>query len=646
MDQNDTPTPDTNPPNPKKTARLPQVDLVEFTRARIFLFILLIILILLFNANPIIVSIITTILILLSIDKMFGPIANVILKYTDKLISILFKPLEWLWLFLFVRHRTSLGDWLKRHRQPVIYIIVIIAILTLLGTTTLRPTFMTESGNLNDYACLNTDLPWPTCNPGLGVSTLPNGVRIGLIASNTSDSPFDQSTLNQDETKVEKLIFAENLHGCTGQHITLIVLTMLSRTVEDPLSSAKVGLQELQGSYLAQLAHNTTRPQPTVKICLAIANMGTADTASKESKLVKSYPDNYSLPRVIHQIAQLVHTDSTVRGIVGLPYSQQTTEALDLIKGYRDLSAIPIISGSASGVLADTPNLYLIASPNHSQGAALAQFFCDRLKQSQSSDSIAMLRDDQHAYSSNFQSEFNNAVTSINCIDPAHKKTIPYATGDADSIRKAVYEALGQHFKYILFPDYDQNMDTVELEIHQVLQDHASDITILGGGAINNLDTTTHFSYTHVYATSSTGPLPKTDPIAKSFIEHEFSKPLFENAIPSKLWIPKDTLQTYDEVKAFAQIIRNLHNGDLPQVTFNKILANISFEGASDQVTFQGYATNGHRSEREQGYVYITCNDYAHNLHLITKYITVNDDTNNPARNLPLSQAEGASICT
>jgi len=252
-----------------------------------------------------------------------------------------------------------------------------------------------------------------------------------------------------------------------------------------------------------------------------------------------------------------------------------------------------------------------------------------------------MLTDSANAYSRSLELAFNDAV---NCGDPTHRTTIPYTNGDPTSIREAVDQALKQHARYLLFPGYDQDMDTVELEIHQVLQDHANDITIIGGDGINNVDATTHYSYNHVYATAFTGPLSQTNPIANDFIQQGFAKPPFENAIPSQLWIPAGALQAYDAFNVFAQTVKNWQYGST-QDEFNAVLANISFNGVSGEITFQGNRNNGHSSDRDQGYIYITCNDYEHNIHLITKYSAINAD-NSPVQNLPLSQTDGASVCS
>ena len=80
MNQDGTPTTlDPDQPNSQtngqQTPRGKQGAKVEYARARIFLFVLLPILILLFNTNTIAVSIITTMLILLSISNLFDPVS-------------------------------------------------------------------------------------------------------------------------------------------------------------------------------------------------------------------------------------------------------------------------------------------------------------------------------------------------------------------------------------------------------------------------------------------------------------------------------------------------------------------------------------------------------------------------------------------
>jgi hypothetical protein len=636
MDQNGTATHDPNQPDPQTTIQQPPVDQNgssvpnsnkgKYTRTRIFLFISLPILILLFNSNTIAISVITTILILLSISDMFGPVANNILKYTDILLSPFFISFKWIWDFLFVKHLKRLGNWLTKHRRSVIDIVAIIAILILLGATTLSPFVTTVRGKLSDYACLQHGWSRP-CNSGVGVSSLRNGVRIGLITDNTY-GPFDQSTFNQDEKNVEGLIFTENRQACTGQHTTLIVATMLSRTVEDPQNAAVLGLQHLQGDYLAQHHYNATHPARP--LCLAIANLGTPDTANNTSLVVNACSDCYSMPQVMHQIAQFAHADSSVHGIVGFPFSQQVKEALQIIKDdEQSLALLPIISPSASSDnFSDTTNFYRIDLPDQNQAGAMAQFFCHHLMQNQSSSSIAILMDPSDFFSGDLPIDFRN---NVNCLDSTHKFfPILYKNGDSASILNAIDVALQQdHANYIFFPGYDQDLDTIESEIHKDLQGNAKTVTIIGGDGINNVNVTTHYSYTLVYSVNFAQPLPNTEPFVQDFIKDGFFKP-YTTPIPAipaaDFWMPTDTFLNIDAVQAFTHTLQILHNPNFTQEEFNAALRSISFQGETGNVTLQGNRVNsGHRSDRTEQNAYITCYDYQHILHLVDSYDTLTD---------------------
>lgn len=185
-------------------------------------------------------------------------------------------------------------------------------------------------------------------------------------------------------------------------------------------------------------------------------------------------------------------------------------------------------------------------------------------------------------------------------------------------------------------------MDTVEYELHQKLQENASQVTIIAGDAINNVSSTTHYSYSRVYATSFTAPLPQFTPVVKDFIQQDFSQPLSEG--PSHLWLPTDALLTYDAVNAFVQAENN-EKSVSDQKDFDSALASVTFSGASGEVAFQGVRGNGHMSDRDQGYVYITCNDYSHTNHLLAGYSIINNGNSRP-QELPLSSADGVSLCS
>ena len=606
---------------------------------RSILFFLLFFLILLFYSNLFVATILAALFNLLSVS-IFDSISSAIFDYCERAIRFVFSPLIWLGKFLFVGHFTSVNLWLTqhvgprivRHSQSVTIIVTLIITVIMLASTILHPVFATAVGNVNDSVCLKTSLPWPSCASGVGVSPpLPDGVRIGLITDNTN-GPFDQSAFNQDEKIVEKLIFGENQQACTGQHITLVLVTMLSRTVEDPQSSATLGVQHLQGNYLAQHHYNATHP--ALPLCFAIANVGTSDTADAHSPAVQKCSECYSMPQVLHRIAQFAHNDASVRGIVGFPFSQQVTEALQIIKNNeQSLASLPVISPSASSDnFSNLANFYRINSPNQNEAAVIAQYFCSHLVQSQSSPSIAILTDPANDFSGDLAIDFQNALTNLKCIDPAKMfSSIRYTNYDPTSIQKAVDQALKQnHASYIFFPGYDQDMDAVESQVYKDLPSSADTVTIIGGDGINNVNAATHYSYTRVYSANFAQPLPRTEPFVQDFINAGFANAYAKQTPtidPSYFWMPTDTFLDIDAVQAMTTAVQALPDTHFTQNDFNTALQSISFPGETGNVTLQGNRVSSrHMSDRTQQYVYITCYDTKHILHLIDRYIANTDN--------------------
>lgn len=628
MDQDDTTAPISKTPTPKTT---------DSKWIRRLLFFILFFLIILSYSNLIIATIFAALVNLLSIS-IFDSIANAILEYCGKVITILGSILTRSGNFLFVKHLTSfgrwfashIGRWFEHHRPFVTNTLTLVITIIVLAATILRPSFATTFGNVNDYVCLKTSLPWSTCASGVGVSTLPDGVRIGLVTDNTY-GPFDQSLDNQDEVQVEKLIFGENKQVCTGQHMTLVAVTMLSRTVEDPGTSATLGVQDLEGNYLIQHHYNATHP--ALPLCLAIANMGTSDTADAGSPEVAVCVTCYSMPLVMHQIAQFAHADPSVRGIVGLPYSQQVKEALQIIKdNEQSLTSLPIISPSASSDnFSNLPNFYRVNSPDQNQAVALAQYFCSNLVRSQSSPSIAILTDPTNYFSGDLAIDFQNALNKLNCIAPAKIfSSIRYTNYDPASVQNAVHQALQDGVNYIFFPGYDQDMDTVEEEVYNDLPNSASSVTIIGGDGINNVNATTHYSYTRVYSANFAQPLLRTGSFVNDFINDGFAKAYATQTPtidPSYFWMPTDTFLAIDAVQAVTQTVQALPDIHFTQSDFNTVLQSISFQGVTGGVTLQGNRVNSrHISDRTQESVYITCYDTKHILHLVDSYLANTDD--------------------
>ncbi|GAC1666690.1 MAG: hypothetical protein PVS3B1_03060 [Ktedonobacteraceae bacterium] len=217
-------------------------------------------------------------------------------------------------------HIPGIGRRIRSRLHIIIPIVCVVAIVYLLFHVSVSNALST----FNDFSCLHTSVPIPSiaCNSGVGITSLPNGARIGLITS-AEQGPFDLSSMNDEEKQVEAAISRENATACAGPHITLAEVTLLSRTIEDPVSSAAKGLDDLRGVYLAQHDYNATKAhyslaerngRPFVSVCLVVANLGTLVTADQTSGA-----ELYSMPQVVQQLVQYARHDTNFRGIVGFP---------------------------------------------------------------------------------------------------------------------------------------------------------------------------------------------------------------------------------------------------------------------------------------------------------------------------------------
>ncbi|GCE14445.1 hypothetical protein [Tengunoibacter tsumagoiensis] len=597
------------------------------TNVRFITFIILIVFLLICSGNQIAFSFITGLLALFTVGT-FEPVSNKIIEFVEK-------PLAWvvdLFKLLFA-HLASRG--LKRHSQLFLNVCVALVLLLTLGVTTLSRSRSVLAGNINDTICLNWQASWwISCSSGLGMTMLPNGVQVGLIKDGSA-GPFDQTSLNESEKQIEKLIFAQNKRACSSPHITLAVVTMLSRTVENPYSSANVGLQDLRGAVLAQQKYNSQHP--TFQLCLVIANLGTSETANENSGLVSQCSDCYSLPIIVHQLAQFAHTDGHLRGIIGFPYSQQSKEALAERAKLPQTALLPIISPSASATtLSNNGNFYRIASPDTSQGLVLGQFFCNHLLHGQW-PTLAIFSDDADVYSHSLQFAFSNHLSCADKVNLVHES---YKNGNTASIQAAVRRALLQdHASYIFFPGYNADLDNLEFEIRNNLRDQASTLTVMGGDGLYDIDGTTHFAYAPIYSTIFTSPVPADSAFVQQYLKNQFPLPYLANSIPSQTLFPPHTILAYDAATAFTEAFKHFGSSDFSQADFNTTLGTVSFSGVSGYTALQGDQNNGHISDRNEGSVYVTCTDRLRTIHLTAYYTSVNI-TNGNVIELPASNEQ------
>ena len=306
------------PPDPQQTNQLTQDPPSRKGITRAFLCILLAILFLVFFKSSDVLQMLGLALAFLSIN-LFEPVFSIVDRADPFVWNILLTIASGL-RHVISFHIPTIRRSIRVRLHFIIPIVCVVAVVYLLFHNAVEGAL----SSFNDFSCLRTSLPVPNavCNSGAGITTLPDGARVGLITDATQ-GPFDLSSLNAQERQVEAAIFQEDVTACSGPHITLAEVTLLSRTIEDPDGSASKGLDDLRGAYLEQHDYNATKAaynpaehsgRSFVSLCLIVANLGTLVTADQTSG-----SDLYSVPQVVQQLVQYNRHDPTFRGIVGFP---------------------------------------------------------------------------------------------------------------------------------------------------------------------------------------------------------------------------------------------------------------------------------------------------------------------------------------
>jgi hypothetical protein len=600
---------------------------------RFFLCLLLLALFLLFFRNSDAFQIFGVFATILGIN-LFEPVFSFIDRLDPVIWWLLFR-IEAFLRALFTFHLSGAGRRIRGNTHVIISIICVLIITYLLSHTLVSDGVVAAK----DYACLNTGLPVPStlCNSGVGVTTLPNDVRYGLITS-VDQGPFDTSPLNGQERQVESLIFNEDKQACSGPHVTVADVTLLSRTIEDPSDSASKGLDDLHGVYLAQHDYNATRSsydpaqhngQPFVSLCLVIANLGTLVTADQ-----KSAGNLYTMPMLVKQIVQFSRYDHTFRGVVGFPYSTHAAEGTKAFQQWGRQN-IPIVSPSATSyMLSNVPNFYRVSPPDGSQGQAMAYYTCNVLAK-QVVNGLAPFHtpapfhatidifSNSDTYSSSLSSNFSDAIAS--CFDQDHIHYENYQNGKASSIQAAVKNAVAQKYTYIFFPGYESDLDTLQAQIQSSAQETGTHVTILGGDGLEDVVNPNHDTFVPVYSTVYASPLRESVPLNRDFVQEyqqqHFSMPYLSNAVPGYTLLPQGVIRSYNAMKMFTSTLSDLaqQGRDPSQDNITSDIASISFDGIGGHFSFQGNAINSNYISDPQGKnlpVYVMCTTRDHTIHL------------------------------
>jgi len=593
---------------------------------RALLCILLVALFLLFFKSSDVLQLLGLAIAFLSIN-LFEPVFSVIDRADPFVWHILVKAGSGL-RHIISFHIPGIGRGIKMRSHFIIPVVCVIVVVYLLFHSAVSD----AASSFNDFSCLRTSVPIPSaiCNSGVGVTALPNGVRIGLITS-AEQGPFDLSSLNGQERQVEAAIFQEDVAACSSSHITLAVVTLLSRTIEDPSGSVANGLDDLRGAYLAQHDYNATKAKynlaehngrPFVSLCLVLANLGTLVTADQTSG-----SDLYSVPQVVQQLVQYNRHDPTFRGIVGFPYSSQVEEGIsEFTTHWWGKLLLPIVSPSATSYkLSNIPNFYRVSPVDSKQATAMALFACGTLLKDNPKASVAIFTNSD-SYSSSLSNKFTQSISD--CVDAAHRHYEQYQNGNAISIQRAAQDAVQKNYSFIFFPGYEEDLDTLQAQIQQSIQQNPkAQFTILGGDGLTDIVNPNHNTFVTTYATVYAMPLDNNDEpsmqFLKEYTKQKFPLPYLAASVPGYTLLSQDVMRAYNATEAFTSTLENLagRNLDATQENITKALESITFSGIGGQIAFQGDAPNsGIISDPQYTTVYIMCTSRNNAISLVATY--------------------------
>src|SRR5436305_43354 len=388
----------------------------------------------------------------------------------------------------------------RRFKRIALIVVMMIFVGELLYPAT-HSFLSSKLASLNDTLCVSPNMPLqPTCGSGLGVESLSTGnamIAIGLI---NEGGTFDHSALNSKEKEVETLIFQQNATACMNPNrITLAIVTMLSRTVDDVTLSAQVGLDELHGVYLAQKDYNSVKEQQT-KLCLIIGNIGTRLTTTQ------------AVPLVLQRLIRYSKYDTTFRGVVGFPFSGAAQVATETLQAWGQ-TGFPVVSPSASSdQLNNVKNFYRVVSPNMVQSEAMVQFLQQayHTPQQTAPTKIAVFFDSEDSYSSSLHRDFMENVAN----DKPNILTFPesYEIENPASLDAPLNDALGQKADFIFFAGYAYDLDALEGKLQAFEASNAAPLPILGGDGLYDLTRYIDNTYSIVYSTVYASPLKTDDP--------------------------------------------------------------------------------------------------------------------------------------
>jgi ABC-type branched-subunit amino acid transport system substrate-binding protein len=468
------------------------------------------------------------------------------------------------------------GFWSKK--QYLYNILSALLILIILCSQIFPALASGVAQKFQDSVCLHIGMALG-CPDGIGTTSMLVDGNTATIGVSDGHSSFDHQT--PAEQDVENKISRANAAIASSQHITLVVATTLSRTLDDMSQSSTEGLEDLRGAYLKQQEYNNDPSHP-IKLRLLMANVG---TRSMEAVAV---------PQVVRQLVRLAEEDSTLRGVIGLPTSAGTKEALDTRDAltawhiFPNVS-LPFISPSAtSDQLSNRTLFYRVVTTDKQQARDLAAFAESQVRRQGSFSlnkpfRIAVLGDTSDSYSGSLESDFSSDIEE-NYQDMS-AIAVPYTVGNTSKLASSVQKALDQHADAIFFAGYADDLNVL---ISTLFARHHPDIPILGGDGLYNIYGYVNTSSAQVFSTVYSSPLETSDPFIATYTSTFGEKPPILSGpgthVPPHSLLDPHSILSYEAALAFlATLDKALSQapGFPSQGTFNSTLATVSFNQIS-----------------------------------------------------------------
>ncbi|MBV9230206.1 MAG: ABC transporter substrate-binding protein, partial [Chloroflexi bacterium] len=280
------------------------------------------------------------------------------------------------------------------------------------------------------------------------------------LKQNSNNTSAVISLLNQaiaqESNDAEALIYLEDLRvlNSGSPYVTVVVGTMLSG---DP-ATVGVGRDDLQGAYVAQKEFNDgSKLHGGVQVRLLIASTGSQTAYTKQ---------------VAQQIVQLAQSDKTVVGVMGMPFSSRSVNAIQVLGKVH----IPMISQSSSSDLLtrSSPYFFRVVPSNKSQGIAGAHY----AEQTLHAKTAALFYDPTDPYSQSLASDFSQQFKADGNTIVAQET---YTVGKPDTLPARLQDALSHNPNMIYFSGYASDVSTLLTNLP------IGNLPVMGGDALYEL---------------------------------------------------------------------------------------------------------------------------------------------------------------